>query len=311
MFNFRINLIHYKIHKFSTLVRRNETMNEDLLHPRINILYILERKNDAEILYSKFDKLGAKVNLIEVSKGSLTGKQEGKIYYFDESPRFEKIGLSLVKSLQSIEPISLEYVKYIDLPKNKQPNYAIWIVRENKILSPQILIEEHIPVQETVKNFTNTQNPIKRLLIKCDKCDSSVLPERMEKHVNKVHSKISSKLGRSNPTNKIKKSKSIRRIDSRLYNYNKRYYSDENKESYPSIISSLLEKIELGKKQRAADELNNQRSKRTTNSTFQNSKRNEFLNNNTKIKKLGRKKCQHCGYPAMLGETTCYACHSK
>lgn len=47
-------------------------IKEDLKHPRINILYIRERKQDAEKLYSVYANLGAKIILLEVEDDEST-----------------------------------------------------------------------------------------------------------------------------------------------------------------------------------------------------------------------------------------------
>jgi hypothetical protein len=109
-------------------------LKEDLHHPKINIMYIADRKQDAQVLFSKYMKFGAKVTLFEVPDDRSTRKHLGKLYYFDEYPRFKEIAHSLAKDMRGIEQVLPEYKQLATTPL---PNYAIWVVGPNITLRKQ------------------------------------------------------------------------------------------------------------------------------------------------------------------------------
>jgi len=170
-------------------------ISDDLKHPRINIFHTPERKQDAQAFCSKYTNLGAKVTLLEVDDDLSIRKHLGKLYYFDDSPRFKEIANSLAKDLRDIEQVSPHYLQ---LSQNQQPNYAIWIVKTNKFQTNQTIAPTPKPNQvknvksETTELEISSQPPIEMLeicLIQCPKCHSSVRNDRLAKHIAKVHDK--------------------------------------------------------------------------------------------------------------------------
>jgi len=86
-------------------------MGEDLEYPRINILYTSKRIRDAQAIYLKYTNLGARVTLFEVKDDLLTKKHLGKLYYFDDSPRFKEIANYMKTGHNSI-PLKTAIAKF-------------------------------------------------------------------------------------------------------------------------------------------------------------------------------------------------------
>ncbi len=175
-------------------------INEDLKHPRISILHTPERKQDAETFRSKYTNLGARVTLLEVDDDHSTRNHLGKLYYFDESPRFKEIANSLAKDLQGIEQVSPHYLQ---LSEKQQPNYAIWIVKSHRIQTNQIVAV--VPKPDEVESLTLEETVTLKTLnymVQCPKCPSSVRNDRLDKHLINVHS------GKPKPAGTTKKKNS-------------------------------------------------------------------------------------------------------
>ena len=184
-------------------------INEDLKHPRINILYTPERKQDAQTFCSKYTILGAKVILLEVDDDLSIKKHSGKLYYFDDSPRFKEIANSLAKDLRGIEQVSPHY---LELQQKQQPNYAIWLIKPKKVQTNHTIATVTKPNQvENLKPKTteleiSSQPSIETVeifLIQCPKCHSSVRNDRLDKHIAKVHGKQKQSPSRSSVETKV------------------------------------------------------------------------------------------------------------
>ncbi len=161
-------------------------IDEDLKHTQINILHTPERKQDAETFCSKYTNLGAIVTLVEVDDDHSTRNHLGKVYYFDESPKFKEIADSLAKDLLGIERVSPHYLQ---LSEKQQPNYAIWIVKSNRTQTNQIVAV--VPKSGEVGSLTLEETVTLKMLnymVQCPKCPSSVRNDRLDKHLINVHS---------------------------------------------------------------------------------------------------------------------------
>ncbi len=168
-----------------------------------------ERKQDAQAFCSKYTNLGARVTLFEVEDNLSTRKHLGKLYYFDESPRFKEIANSLAKDLRDTEQVSPHYLQ---LSQSQQLNYAIWIIETNKLQTNQII--PPVPNPNRIENpkFERTEieifsqpsiETIKICLIQCPKCHSSVRNDRLAKHITKVHDKQNQSPARSSLKAKV------------------------------------------------------------------------------------------------------------
>jgi hypothetical protein len=163
-------------------------INDDLKHPRINILHTPERKQDAQAFYSKYTNLGAIVTLIEVDDDLSTRKHLGKLYYFDDSPRFREMAYSLAKDLRGIELISPHHFKQVAV-KN-QPHYAIWIVKSCKVQTNQFAAVDPKPIEDEslIPEETVVIKTTEIYMVQCPKCPSPVRNDRLAKHLLNVHS---------------------------------------------------------------------------------------------------------------------------
>lgn len=297
--------------------------SEDLRHPRINILYIPLRKLDAEILYSRYVNLGAKVTLHEVGDDHSTRQHIGKLYFFDNNLRFKEIADSLAKNLISIESVSPQHMK---LEQGEKINYAIWIVSKDRRLIKPIDIKAIKPilgekVKLEAKVAEKPTQPLtimtKTSLIQCPNCHSSVRSNRLAKHLEKVHRKKSQPIFTAKTTRrKIKQSKSkspkrqsIKLINWRLQRFDGKAEQLNNHDSLASITSRLLDQIEKNKQKHSDSKTSGSHRKTVINSVSFN--KQSYFSPNSQIKGSNAKKCRHCRKPAILGEDVCYNCQIK
>lgn len=170
-------------------------IKEDLKHPRINILHTPERKQDAQAFCSKYTNLGARVTLVEVNDDLSTRKHLGKLYYFDDSPRFKEIAKTLANDLRGIEQVSPHYLQ---LPQSQQPNYSIWIVKSHRVQinqtittapKPKQIENLKIEITELETSLQPSKETVEIHLIQCPHCNSSVRNDRLDKHIAKVHTR--------------------------------------------------------------------------------------------------------------------------
>jgi hypothetical protein len=156
-------------------------MEEDLIHPRINIFYIKERENDVEKLYLTYSTLGAKVTLLKVENDKYTRKHLGKLYYFDRNPRVAEIAVALAINILKFEKISVQYSE----PHQEQtPNYAVWIVGSVESKTRLNAASQITQIKILNEELSKAIVP----LTHCPKCNCSVRDDRLKKHLTKAHS---------------------------------------------------------------------------------------------------------------------------
>ncbi len=272
---------------------------EDLKHPRINILYIRERKQDAEKLYSVYANLGAKIALLEVEDDESTRKHLGKLYYFDKIPRFAEIADSLAKNIQKIEKVSPQY---IELNQRQQANYAIWIVAKVKsqtIHASSILtkprqsenLNQRAELEISVKSSAATAE--KNSLLQCPKCKSLVRNDRLTKHLAKTHSE--GKLVAVAQVPRIKRKIKRKSVQPKL------------KQSQPSIPN--IKKLKRKESSPLTIRIENHRFLISHGPVIRST---EFkFRSSTSSSSASKVYCRHCGRAAINGTDVCYTCNPK
>lgn len=165
---------------------------------RINIFHISTRKQDAEMLCSKYSNSGADVTLIEVADDIGTKLHIGKLYYFSKKLADRIFANSLFLDLQDIE---LVLPQYVQLEQSHSMDFAIWIVRKPKSQTISVDSNNLIPKQiESIKPEISSADVVLEMpktpsitvtpnieLVKCPNCNSRVRSDRLEKHLRKAH----------------------------------------------------------------------------------------------------------------------------
>ena len=128
----------------------------NLIHPRICIFHVAERKEQALQISDKYEKLGAKVFLDELKPGKKTNQFIGWLFYFDRSnKRAKQIGDIIRKDLNRIERLKL---RLLDV-SNDEFDFGICLARPKH----------------------------KDGISLCPKCGKEIPVDRLNGHINKAH----------------------------------------------------------------------------------------------------------------------------
>lgn len=287
--------------------------SEDLRHPRINILYIPERKQDAKILYLKYTNLGAKVSLREVKNNNFTEQHLGKLYYCDLTPRVKEIAVSLARSLHNIESVS---PRYTEKHEGEDFNFTIWILRKikktiNQTSKGLVTINQNVTVKPDKINSTMLGQPSvskeKSSLIKCPKCHSFVRNDRLIKHQKKVHDK-KGKHPISTSRSLSKSQSKLEEISSKAIGKNNR--GKDRRRLKRNIIPIKVIRVD-NEVFEAQVKLFKQKQKQHNWGNFMVFRRKKSFSKKIQTENLGTNRCRHCNRRAILGEDVCYDCHIK
>jgi uncharacterized C2H2 Zn-finger protein len=182
-------------------------LQEEKEFTRINIFHISTRKQDAELLSSKYTSFGAEVTVIEVADDIGTKLHIGKLYYFAEASADKIFANSLSVDLRDIELVSPHLVKLED---SHPIDFAVWIVRKPKNQANQIVANVTLPkeVENVVGEISDEKYVAQEIesgnavnletnalfysfptLVKCPKCSCLVRDDRLKKHITKAHEK--------------------------------------------------------------------------------------------------------------------------
>lgn len=159
-------------------------MAADLKHPRINIIHIPERLQDALHLSAKYQALGAVVALREVDNDERAGQHVGKLYYFDETTRVREIAASLARSLRNVESVS---PCFTEASTKQQAHFSVWLVRNVAALGKGAIAEAvavKLARKDVVKGFGVAEDIT---LVECPICTASLQASRLARHLAKVH----------------------------------------------------------------------------------------------------------------------------
>jgi hypothetical protein len=170
---------------------------DDLKHPRINIIHIPERKQDALDIRSKYLLLGATVTLTEVDNDEATRENLGRLYYFDEAPRVKEIATSLARSLHNVELVSPCYVE-MSPEQQAKAQFSIWIVKSRIEPVRVKVVRRSEPPPKTVAKVSVKSDYSSKTI--CSVCAVSIRKDWLAKHLAKVHRK-GNKNAHANPAN--------------------------------------------------------------------------------------------------------------
>lgn len=159
---------------------------DDLKHPRINIIHIPERRQDALNLRAKYLLLGATVTLFEVNNDEATRQNVGRLYYFNDTPRVKEIATSLATSLHNVELVSPCYVE-IPSEQQSQAQFSLWIVKSRMEPGRVKTVERmKLPSGTVAKGSVKIDSSSKTA---CSVCAVSIRKDRLAQHLAKVHHK--------------------------------------------------------------------------------------------------------------------------
>jgi hypothetical protein len=161
----------------------------DLINKQINIIFTSERHIDAQSLYLKYSKSGAKVNIIKVQNDNSTKKHLGKIYYFSQLKKVVEIATEIAKDLREIERLTPQFIHSSD---TKTIIFSVWLVEPLKF---ETLLPKLNPLPKILsQNTFSKRTP----LIECPTCFVKLREKNLSKHLLKNHAYRTNLKGKTN-----------------------------------------------------------------------------------------------------------------